>query len=82
MCDEQIINIVINFLIALGTIAVAILAIWGDWFKQVLAGPKLNIEVLDSSTGTFAVIKELNKKAKYLYLKISNRRKSSLAIKT
>jgi hypothetical protein len=79
---EQIINIIINALIALGTISVAILAIWGDWVKQKLAGPKLIIEVLDSSTGTFAIHKHNNKKAKYLYLKIANKRISSIAVKT
>jgi len=30
-------------LIALGTIAVAVLAIWGDWFKHRLAGPDLSL---------------------------------------
>ena len=80
MCFEQTSNIILNGFIAVGTVSVAILAIWGDWFKQKLARPKLNIDVLDSSKRTFAI--HTDKKAKYLYLKISNKSKSAIAIKT
>lgn len=43
MTEAERINIVINSLVALGTIAVAILAIWGDWVRSRVAGPKLSI---------------------------------------
>ena len=47
----DIANIFINCLIALGTIAVAILAIWGDWVKAKIYGPKLSL-VLKNPEGS------------------------------
>jgi hypothetical protein len=33
---------------AVGTVAVAILAIWGDWFRNRFAGPKLELSLRPS----------------------------------
>ena len=40
-------NLIIQGLIAIGTILVSILAIWGDWFRNKFAGPKLSIYLHD-----------------------------------
>ena len=42
MCQSTV-ALVIEALVAAGTIAVAILAIWGEWFRSRLAPPKLTI---------------------------------------
>lgn len=42
-CIEPWIEIAIQALIAIGTLAVAVLAIWGEWFRGILAPPKLKI---------------------------------------
>src|SRR5574341_267047 len=43
MTKSEIINAIINGLTAIGTIIVAILAIWGDFFRAQFAGPKLSL---------------------------------------
>jgi hypothetical protein len=39
----EMFNTIINSLIAVGTLFVAVLAIWGDYFRSKLAGPRLSI---------------------------------------
>jgi hypothetical protein len=41
-------NLLIQLLTAIGTIAVAIIAIWGDWIKIILTPPKLKIVPLNT----------------------------------
>jgi hypothetical protein len=41
----MVVELIINGLIATGTIAVAILAIWGDWVRSRLAPAKLTLDV-------------------------------------
>ncbi len=43
MSKSEIINAIINGLTAIGTIIVAILAIWGDAIRSRFAGPKLSL---------------------------------------
>jgi hypothetical protein len=43
MTKAEIINAIINAFIAIGTIAVAILAIWGDLIRAKYFGPKLSL---------------------------------------
>ena len=38
-------NTFLDILVALGTVAVAVLAIWGDWFRDKLASPKLILKL-------------------------------------
>jgi hypothetical protein len=40
----QLSNILIDALVAVGTLMVAAAAIWGDWLRSRLAPAKLNIE--------------------------------------
>jgi len=48
----ETVNTIINLLIAVGTLSVAILAIWGDWVSSRLAGPRLSL-VPHNFRGTF-----------------------------
>lgn len=41
-------NLVIQLITAIGTITVAVIAIWGDWLKAKLTPPKLKIEPLNT----------------------------------
>lgn len=43
--DWKLIEIIIAALTAIGTLAVAVLAIWGDWFRAKFAPGKLTIEI-------------------------------------
>jgi hypothetical protein len=75
-------QLIFDAAVALGTIAIAILAIWGDWFRIKLVSPDLfispynvrgslttiNFEVSGERTGN-------NFKAIYYHLKIINKRK-------
>ena len=70
-------NLVIQFFIAIGTISVAIIAIWGDWIKTKLTPPKLKIvtqntrgELTKFGTGTRVI---------YYHLKVINSRPWSIA---
>jgi len=62
---------------AIGTVAVAILAIWGDWFRARFAGPKLELALRDPRG-------ELNmrndgKRETYYHIEVVNRRRWSPA---
>ncbi|MBI5291053.1 MAG: hypothetical protein HY872_04145 [Chloroflexi bacterium] len=41
-------QLILEGLVAIGTIAVAILAIWGDWFRDKFAAPKLVLQLRDT----------------------------------
>ncbi|MGA2145044.1 MAG: hypothetical protein ABSH49_08780 [Bryobacteraceae bacterium] len=65
------------WLAAIGTIAVAILAIWGDWFRSVFAGPKLELSLRDP-------LGDLNSRANgtrviYYHITVTNTRTWSAA---
>ena len=72
-------------LVAVGTIAVAILAIWGDWFRNKCASPKLIIEPYNLR-GNITNIKKVHDietansiRAIYYHLKVINLRKWAAA---
>jgi hypothetical protein len=44
-------NIIIDSAIAIGTLAIAILAIWGEKVRSILSPPKLEIEVHNNFRG-------------------------------
>jgi hypothetical protein len=66
-------NTIINLLTAIGTISVAILAIWGDWVRSRWAGPKLTLVPHDNFRGTFMPRKN-NAGVIFYHLKVVNRR--------
>lgn len=70
-------NLLIQLLTAIGTITVAIIAIWGDWIKIRLTPPKLKIvslntrgELTSFSNGTRVI---------FYHLKVVNSRPWSIA---
>ena len=76
MESKATIELIIQALGALGTIAVAVLAIWGDWFRDRLAAPKLEIRLRDTK-GNLTMLN--GRKAIYYHLIVENRRKWALA---
>ena len=70
-------NLLVQIFVALGTIAVAVLAIWGDLIRHKLAGPKLRLTLLDAE-GTVTRRRD-GKKGRYYKLRAWNERKWSPA---
>jgi hypothetical protein len=71
------VDTVINSFIAVGTVAVAVLAIWGDWIRARVAPPKLVLDDHDF-VGNLAVIRRKDQsdlKAIYYHLRVVNRRR-------
>ena len=73
----ELTNLTVQIFVALGTILVAVLAIWGDLIRYKLAGPKLRIALLDA-TGT-VTFRNDGKKGRYYKLLVLNDRKWSPA---
>lgn len=72
MVNLDILNTIIQLFVAIGTISVAILAIWGEKIRAVLASPILGLQVRDTRGNlTFRGDK---KKTIYYHLKLTNRR--------
>jgi hypothetical protein len=74
MTTSEIINAVINGLIALGTILVAIFAIWGDYYRARWYGPKLSI-VPHNLRGEVGQLKS-GRHPIYYHLKVTNARRT------
>jgi hypothetical protein len=65
MSKAEVVNVVINALVAVGTIAVAVLAIWGDWFRTHFAAPKLRLTPHNGLRGTFVPLSD--KRGSFFY---------------
>jgi hypothetical protein len=67
-----VLNVIIQALIAIGTIAVAVAAIWGDWFRSKLAPLKLALveHTLDGEPTRFAS----GTRVMFYHLKVVNQR--------
>lgn len=74
MTESDIINAIINGFIAVGSIAVAILAIWGDSIRTRFAGPKLSL-VSHNIRGSVIPLGN-GKRSIFYHLKVMNARKS------
>lgn len=72
MNDQNFLHIFLEFLVAMGIIAVAILAIWGDWFRDKLVAPKLVLRLRDKR-GNRTEINGRN--ALYYHLVVKNNRR-------
>src|SRR5262245_15651605 len=72
MSEPTLADLVIQGLVAFGTIAVAVLAIWGEWIRAVLAPPMLKIvgHTLQGDPTTNA----LGNRLMYYHLKVLNER--------
>ena len=73
-------SLLFGALAAIGTVAVAILAIWGEWFRSKFAGPKLvlvphNFRGTDTTLSVHGGMKVQAYKAIYYHLKVKNNRR-------
>ena len=76
MANQAILQIVLQVVVALGTLAVAVLAIWGDWFRDRLASPKLELRLRDSRGNPTSLN---GRRAIYYHLVVQNKRRWALA---
>lgn len=78
MATESCIKIAIDIATALGTVAVAILAIWGERVRSWLSPPKLEIEAHNNFRGDPNVLTtqtgQLAGRGMYYHLKVVNKR--------
>jgi len=70
-------QLILNIFVAIGTVAVAILAIWGEWFRDKLVAPKLVIQLRDSK-GHLTNLQN-GQKVIYYHLIVKNKRKWAIA---
>jgi len=70
-------EILADVLIIVGTLSVAVLAVWGAWFRQKLAGPRLQIEG-ENLRGTVVDTQD-GKRLIYYHLRVRNKRRWSSA---
>ncbi len=66
--------------VALGTVVIAILAIWGDLFRRIFAGPLLDLELFDTKGDL--INRNDGGNAYFYHLKVTNRRTWSPARST
>jgi hypothetical protein len=77
MTKAEFWSIVVQGTAALASLFLAVLAIWGDWIRHRLLGPKLTINLLDSE-GILTQITD-GKSGRYYKLRVANERKWSPA---
>ena len=78
MKDTSTIEVIIEVFVATGTIAVAVLAIWGEWFREKLGmRPKLQFRVRDTK-GTLTSRQD-GRRVIYYHLFVENKRPWVLA---
>lgn len=69
----EFMNIAVNVLVAIGTIAVAILTIWGDWIKSRLFHPQLKLICIENEDlSKYDYIHENGEKIFFYHLKVVN----------
>jgi hypothetical protein len=68
-----VIKLVFNGLIAVGTIAVAVLAIWGDWVRSILAPVKLTL--VEHTPHGDPTLFSSGTRAMFYHLKVINQRR-------
>lgn len=78
--DQNTVGTIAQIGAAIGTIAVAILAIWGDGVRALVAGPNLKLELYDPKGDL--TVRQNGCKTYYYHLKVRNERKSSPARST
>jgi hypothetical protein len=66
---------------AIGTVSVAVLAIWGDQIRDRLFGPRLELSLVDPK-GDLTFIENANAKRYYYHLRVSNQKGRNAAIGT
>jgi hypothetical protein len=77
MSKYEIYSLIIQLVGAVGTVAVAIMAIWGDFVRSIFSSPNLKIK-LKTATGEKTHF-STGTKARYYHLAVSNSRRWSSA---
>jgi hypothetical protein len=77
MTPYELWNTIINALIAIGTIGVVVLAIWGDWIRSRFLGPRL-VLTLPNPYGSIVQWSD-NKKSIFYHLVLINERSTVTA---
>ncbi len=75
--NPDVINAIAQIFTAIGTISVAILAIWGDKIRAAIAGPKLELKLRDIRGDL--TFRANQKRTIYYHLQLTNKRKWSPA---
>src|SRR5580704_8129765 len=71
------INTVASVFVAIGTLAVAVLAIWGDPIKEYFLGPRLRLNLVDPKGDL--TIRADGKKVYYYHVRVRNQRGRNVA---
>jgi hypothetical protein len=81
MTEKEIADFVIQVVVAIGTLGVVVVAIWGDWFRDRFAAPRLTVE-LAAPIGSFVPINPLpgiavaqSRIAFYVHARVVNKRR-------
>jgi hypothetical protein len=77
MTTGEVVNAIINLGVALGTIALAILAVYGDCIRSWLTGPRLSLVIADAKPSPFPTAQ--GEPRWYWFLKVVNSRPSASA---
>ncbi|MGD0233639.1 MAG: hypothetical protein ABSC55_03770, partial [Syntrophorhabdales bacterium] len=78
MTRTEKINTSIHFAVAFGTILLAVVAIWGDWFRDAFAGPDLQLS-LRSSSGFLTKRPDPKAQIMFYHIQVTNRHSWSTA---
>ena len=73
----DVISTIAKVFAAIGTVTVAILAIWGDKVRAAIAGPKLELELQDARGNL--TVRDNQKKTVYYHIRLTNKRRWSPA---
>ena len=73
----DVINTIARVFAAIGTVSVAVLAIWGDKIRAAIAGPKLKLELRDTRGNL--TFRANQKSTIYYHIKLTNKRRWSPA---
>jgi len=65
-------HMITQIIVAVGTLGVCILAIWGDWIRSHITGPKLELELHDPSGDL--TTRQDRRRTLYYHVKIVNKR--------
>lgn len=75
--DPSLTQLIIQGAAAIGTIAVAIMAIWGEWVRGKVAGPKLQLSLHDPEGEPLTLTD--GTPARFYHLKVQNNRRWAAA---
>ena len=75
--EQETVSIIAQFSAAAGTIALAVMAIWGDRVRALIAGPKLELDLKDTKGDL--IVRNDGRNTYYYHLDVMNKRRWSPA---